>query len=127
MEYKNTKKQGDAGLGVAISYFARRGDCINIPLTDSQEYDLIVDCGGTLRRIQVKTTNYKNSTGTYTVELRTTGGNKSRNSAKLFDEQAVDFLFVLAGDGGQYLIPSSSIKTKQSLSLGDKYGSFKVN
>ena len=42
-KYKNSKKQGDAGLGIAIEYFTTKGYCVCIPLTDSQEYDLVVE------------------------------------------------------------------------------------
>lgn len=126
MDYKNTKKQGDAGLGAAIAFFAKRGDCINIPLTDSQEYDLIVDCGGTLRKIHVKTTNSLSPHGIYQVELRTTGGNKSRQIRALLDKTKIDFLFVLAGDGSEYLIPANMIESNGSLNLGKKYEAFKV-
>lgn len=41
----NPKKQGDAGLGVAIGWFTTHGYTMSVPLTDSQDYDLIVDDG----------------------------------------------------------------------------------
>lgn len=54
--FKNTKKQGDYGLGSAISYFTSQGYNISIPLTDSQDYDLVVeDTAGFLKKVQVKT------------------------------------------------------------------------
>ena len=39
---KNSKKQGDIGLGIAIGWFATQGYTVCVPLTDSQDYDL--DC-----------------------------------------------------------------------------------
>ncbi len=49
---KNSKKQGDIGLGAAIAYFTFKGFTVSIPLTDSQDYDLVVDDGHKLSRIQ---------------------------------------------------------------------------
>ena len=42
---KNSKAQGDIGLSQAIAYFAKEGYTVCIPLTDSQDYDLIVENG----------------------------------------------------------------------------------
>ena len=41
--FKNSKKQGDAGLGQAIAYFTMLGYDIALPLTDSADWDLIVE------------------------------------------------------------------------------------
>lgn len=46
LEQVNSKKQGDVGLGTDISFFTQRGWTVSIPLTDSQDYDLVVDEGG---------------------------------------------------------------------------------
>jgi hypothetical protein len=46
----NSKKQGYLGLGVAIGWFCQNGYVVNIPLTDSQEYDLVVDNGQGLKK-----------------------------------------------------------------------------
>lgn len=35
LEQKNSKKQGDVGLDLAIVYFTSKGYCVSIPLTDS--------------------------------------------------------------------------------------------
>jgi HJR/Mrr/RecB family endonuclease len=57
----NTKKQGDVGLGQAIAWFTRNSYTVSLPLTDSQDYDLIVDKDNVLYRVQVKTTSNKNN------------------------------------------------------------------
>lgn len=49
-EHKNSKKQGDAGLGEAIAYFTRLGYTVQLPLTDSQDYALVVDIDGNIIR-----------------------------------------------------------------------------
>ena len=42
-ECKNTKEQGNIGLGVAIQYFTQNLYTVSLPLNDSQDYDLIVE------------------------------------------------------------------------------------
>jgi hypothetical protein len=39
--HKNTKKQGDVGL--AIGWFTSQGHTVCVHLTDSQDYDLVVE------------------------------------------------------------------------------------
>lgn len=81
----NSKAQGNIGLGMAIAYFTAKKFIVSIPLNDSQSYDLVVDMDGSLKRVQVKTTSRKKTSSKYEVELRSTGGNKSRNTRKHFD------------------------------------------
>ena len=40
--FQNSLKQGNAGLGKAIAYFTINGYGVCIPLTDSEDWDLIV-------------------------------------------------------------------------------------
>lgn len=47
------------GLGAAIAYFTKNEQTISIPLTDSQKYDLVVDFGDNLRKVQVKTSTFQ--------------------------------------------------------------------
>lgn len=120
----NSKKQGDIGLGFAIKFFSSKGT-VCIPLTDSQDYDLVVDDGEKLLKIQVKTTNQKIK-NYYKITLCSKGGNKSRNFIKKFDKTKVDFLYCLTSEGKEYLIPSKNIDTEFSLTLGEKYSAYIV-
>jgi HJR/Mrr/RecB family endonuclease len=61
----NSKKQGDIGMCYAIAYFSKMGYTVNIPITDSQDYDLIIDREGKLLKVQVKTTKFKIRDGVY--------------------------------------------------------------
>lgn len=128
LTYKNSKKQGDAGLGLAIGYFCSYGHPVAIPLTDSQDYDLIVEVNG-LKKIQVKTTKHKTASGLYEVGLRVLGGNSRTNYIhKHAHELDYDSLFVVTGDGAFYLIPKTAIShLRSSLVLGAKYRSYRVS
>lgn len=66
-------QQGNAGVGQAIAYYTSQGYTVSIPLNDTQKYDLIVDDGESLRRVQVKTTTHVKPSGFYGVTLKTSG------------------------------------------------------
>lgn len=120
----NSKKKGDIGLGAAIAFFVRNFYTVSLPLTDSQDYDLVVDKDDTLSRIQVKTTDYKRK-NSFVVQMSVKGGNKSSNKVKKFDNTKVEYVFVLTSDNEEYLIPAKEIKVKNQLTLGTKYKTFK--
>lgn len=67
----NSKKQGDIGMCYAMAYYAKLGWTVSIPVTDSQDYDLVVDNGTRLFKVQVKTTKSISPSGNYIVSLRT--------------------------------------------------------
>lgn len=113
----NSSVQGNNGIGRAIAYFTSCGDVVSVPLTDTQEYDLIIDRKGVIFKVQVKTTTYKRG-NSYIVSLKTNGGNRSGiNKCKYLDPKKVDLLFVLDGDGVMYLIDTLSIDAKNAISV----------
>jgi len=117
--FKNTKKQGDMGLGAAIFYFTSIGQTVAIPLTDSQDYDLIVD-DDSLKKVQIKTCSFKRKY--YEVNLSTKGGNRtSIGSLKRFNNDNCDYLFVITENFEKYLIPTKDLVAKCNLVLGPKY------
>lgn len=52
-------------MAYAIAYYSELGYTVSIPLTDTQDYDLIADTGNTLLKVQVKTTTCLNKSGNY--------------------------------------------------------------
>jgi hypothetical protein len=119
--HANTRLQGDAGLGIAIAYFSR----IGVPLTDSQPYDLMIDDGQQLSRVQVRTTTNREGRS-YVVGLKTVGGNKTQLITKVFDPSAYEWLFVVCRDATVYLIPTTAITARYSIFLGRKYEAFRL-
>jgi hypothetical protein len=118
MNFRNSNKQGDAGVGAAIAWFTSQGHSVSVPIRDSQEYDLIVDIDGILNRVQVKTTSHKRDDN-FRVELRTKGGNKSGTGKTKKLNEGIDILFVMTSDGDLFLIQSKYIKGRSTLVLGD--------
>ena len=120
----NSKKQGDVGMCYAMAYFSKMGYTISIPITDSQDYDLIID-NGNLMKVQVKTTKFKYK-GMYCVNLKTCGGNRSGQTIKNFDLNSSDLLFILTDDRNTYLIPKVEITSRTAIYLNEKYDRYKV-
>ena len=119
---KNSRKQGDAGLGVAIGWFSSNGWTVCLPLTDSQDYDLVVDKNKRLYKVQVKTTRAQSKYNVYEVCLKTSGGNKTgTGKTKMFDQSSCSYLFVVTDASDKYLIPTRSVKGKTMISLGKNY------
>ncbi len=124
----NSKKQGDVGMCYAIAYYSRLGWTVSIPITDSQDYDLLVEnTDNNILKVQVKTSRYLTEGGTYQVSLKTCGGNKSGQTIKKMDKNYIDLVFVLVDDGSCYSIPTERIESSGSMNLGDKYSEFKVS
>jgi hypothetical protein len=120
-EYTNPKIKGTVGVGQAIAYFTRHGIIVSIPLNDSQPYDLVADIDGELKRIQVKTTTSN------VISLRTTGGNQSFHTAKLFEHNSCDFIYGMLDNGESWLIPTSAFTNINSIKLTDKkYEQYKI-
>lgn len=114
-------------MAYAIAYYSRLGYTISIPLTDSQDYDLVIDTGTDILKVQVKTSAQYSDHGIPVVNLRTNGGNRSGSGkTKTFDQNSSDLLFVLLDNGSCYSIPTKNITSKTSVNLGEKYLPYKV-
>lgn len=123
---KNSNKQGDVGMCYAMAYFAKQGYTISIPITDSQDYDLIVDDGIKLYKVQVKTTKQLAPSNYYIVYLRTCGGNRSGQTIKHFNDNNSDYLFVLTEKHEAFLIPKNEINVNTALTLNEDVEKYKV-
>jgi len=119
--FKNTKMQGNFGLGTAIAYFTRLGYTVSVPLTDSQGYDLIVE-NGKIDKVQIKTVNKRSKRGVFRVNLKSHGRYKNTP----FDSSCCDSLFVVTGEEDKYHIPIDQVRVKNTLDLSPKYDVFKV-
>ena len=95
----NSTKQGDIGESRAIYEYTKLGYVVCRTLFDSAKYDLVIDISGTLHKVQVKTTKSTTKHGIYVVDLRTSGGNKTRSTAITRKEDDYDILFVFAENG----------------------------
>lgn len=123
----NSKKQGDVGVGIAIGWFAHKGYTVCVPLTDSQDYDLVVEIDSVLQKVQVRTTKSLSKYGSHVLNLRVCGGNRSGTGVyKMFDNTKVDYIFALTERSDMYLIPARKIAAKRGINVDTTYREFKV-
>ncbi len=122
------KQKGDIALGKAISYFIQNGYEVLLPIGDKRDYDLVVEKEHILSRIQVKYAGVYSDRNKCNVALRVMGGNQSFYSAKKYQGDSFDLLFVHSAKGDSYLLPwDNRIIGKSVLSIeAPKYIRYKV-
>jgi len=82
----------------AVATFTKMGYDVSLPLTESASYDLIVDMGEDLKRVQVKYTSGPE------VDLRRIHSNSKGYVIKKPKENAYDWLYILRYSGEEYVI-----------------------
>jgi len=98
-----------------------------LPIGDKKPYDLVVEVGGTLFRVQVKYAGYYSDNNKYKAALRTMGGNQSYHTAKKYKDDDFDLLFVYVENGRKFLFPWSEITNRNNLSVeASKYSKYEV-
>ena len=85
---RETQRKGDIATTKAVATFTELGYDVSIPVTESAKYDLIVDDGNGLHRVQVKFTKNK------TVDLRMVHSNSKGYVVKKTKENEYDWLYV---------------------------------
>ena len=114
----HTTTKGDLGVGLVLADLLRRGLQIALPLGENQRYDLIVDLGSCLHRVQCKAVTPKS--GALTVKTRSTSSwsGKTQGSYK-YTAADIEVLAVvdLASEGVYYLPASLLGNGKSELKL----------
>ena len=95
---RETQRKGDIAVAQAIATFTRKGFDVLLPLTESSPYDLVVDLGQVLKRVQVKFTS------TNEVDLRKIHSNSNGYVIKKTIESDYDWLYILNSKGEEFLI-----------------------
>lgn len=103
-----TQRKGDSAVMQAVATFTKLGADVLFPLTESAAYDLVVDMGSGLKRVQVKFSSHKE------VGLRRIHSNSHGYVVKTFRDNAFDWLYVLNGKGEEFLI-TYSLSGRQSV------------
>jgi hypothetical protein len=86
---RTTQRKGDIATAQAVATFTELGYDISIPLTESARYDLVVDDGMGLHRVQVKYSSRKK------VGVRNIHSNSKGYVVKKAQENDYDWLYVL--------------------------------
>ena len=117
--FETTRNQGDHGVAQALAYYASQGWPVSVPFGEGQRYDLIVDRGGVLSRVQCKSTLSKVRSGSYQAELRPRGGNRSgAGKVSRLSASEIEEVLIVDGEGGLWLFPSSELDGRSTITLG---------
>jgi hypothetical protein len=84
-----TQRKGDIAVTQAIAIFTKMNFDVLLPITESAPYDLVVDTGQELKRVQVRYTSTKE------VDLRRIHSNSTGYVVKKTKENAYDWLCVV--------------------------------
>lgn len=109
MNFDTNQDKGRAGISMAIGYFGSHGYTVNIPLNDTQWYDLVVEKDGKFYTVQCKATGSK----TGEIHLTSCGGTKGNIYDNLLNHP-LDFLFCFDGNN-MFLIPVEDIRTSGNI------------
>lgn len=115
---ETNKDKGRTGLAMAIGYYGSTGRTVSIPLNDTQDYDLIIDDGGVLKKVQVRCTGYITKHGRYSVSVKSCGGTNGGIYGHVIDSD-IDILFVVCVNGWMFEIPKDAIKQRSTINLDD--------
>jgi PD-(D/E)XK endonuclease len=116
---RTTQRKGDIATAQAIARFTAMGYDVAIPLTESAAYDLVVDDGEILARVQCKYVGDRRRQ----VDLRRIHSNSNGYVVKRTSPGAYDWLFVLDGGGTEYLLKTCFAERRSvTLRESDKLG-----
>jgi len=126
MVVNTNRDRGNAGLALAISYYGANGYTVSIPLNDTQDYDLLIDNGVSISKVQAKFSKQRSEHGVQKVPLRSSGGTNGGVYKTLIDTN-IDILFCSNPNMEMWAIPKSELTQRNVLNLGEKYHKYKVN
>ena len=106
MLFETNRDKGRAGMAMAIAYFGANGYTVNVPLNDTQWYDLVIEKDGEFKTVQCKATGSTDNT----ISLRSTGGTKGNTYDNVLNHP-VDYLFCLDAEQHMYVIPVEDLRS----------------
>lgn len=121
------KEKGDLAAAHAISYFMTNGYEVCLPIGDKRPYDIVVEYGGRLQRVQIKYAGYYKGAGKFKAALRTMGGNQSFHTAKKYRDDDFDVLFIYVENGRKFVIPWDELQNRNSIAIeSSKFNRYEV-
>ncbi|MCL5781786.1 MAG: group I intron-associated PD-(D/E)XK endonuclease [Patescibacteria group bacterium] len=108
-----TQRKGDIAVAQAVATFTKNGYDVALPLTESASYDIIVDTGRELKRVQVR---YAANGQT---DLRRIHSNSTGYVVKKPKAGSYDWLYVLTSDSREYLV-RRDLSGRRSVKPNDK-------
>lgn len=105
MLFETNRDKGRAGMAMAIAYFGANGYTVNIPLNDTQWYDLVIEKDGIFQTVQCKATGSADNS----ISIKSTGGTKGNVYDSILNHP-VDYLFCLDAEQHMYVIPVEDLR-----------------
>jgi hypothetical protein len=105
MNNRTNRERGRKGLALAIAYFGTLNNTVNIPLNDTQWYDLVIETSNGFKTVQCKCTDTENNT----ISLRSTGGTDGKEYDNILNHP-LDYLFCIDKSSNMFLIPVNDIR-----------------
>lgn len=104
--------------------FIELGFSVSFPYGNADRYDILVDTGNRIFRVQVKTANL-NENGSYTVSTVTSVATTSTRYKKHYDETQIDLLVTIINNQLVFMLPSFVQKSTSRVFRVElpKYGS----
>lgn len=123
-----SKDKGNIALGRCIQYFTDLGFTVLLPLNDAQDYDLAIDNGKDIDRIQVKYTSQKQDSGYYLCKLYTCGHKDSSGKSyeKPTNYNKIDYFWFTNELKEDWLIPIGELVNQKIITLNEDRKKFKV-
>lgn len=122
----NSKQKGDLAIAQAIQYYMFNGFEVCLPIGDKRPYDLVVEKDGLLKRVQVKYAGLYNS-NECRVALRVMGGNQSWHTAKKYEDDDFDYLFVYTASNRKFVLPWGDVIPRNSINIENiKYKNYEI-
>jgi hypothetical protein len=105
-----------SAAALAMAWFTLRGCAVALPI-EPQEYDLLVTTSRGIQRVQVKSCASRNGRGYWDVGIGRRPYVLDKTAGKMpYDPESIDLFFIVLGDGGIYVIPSSVLAGRTSIS-----------
>ncbi len=124
----SSKLQGDSSESAAIFYYTMKGYVVSKPISHSSRYDIIVDDGKSISRVECKSSRCKGNQKSYQVSLVTNGGNQSGNrQVKRICGEKTDIVFIMDGDGNVYEIPASEVSGRKTVNVNNEIPWYRGN
>lgn len=105
MLFETNRDKGRAGMAMAIAYFGANGYTVNVPLNDTQWYDLVIEKDGEFKTVQYKATGSADNV----ISMKSAGGTKGSVYDSVLNHP-VDYLFCLDGEMHMYVIPVQDLR-----------------
>jgi PD-(D/E)XK endonuclease len=104
-------KEGEQGELAFLSKASNLGFAVSLPYGHMQRYDFVVDGGGHMWRVQVKTTNHMLN-GLYLVGIHHRANRRARN----YTESEIDFVAIyILPEQTWYILPVREVTEHRSL------------